>query len=339
MKILLLRFSSIGDIVLTSPVIRGLKLQTGAEIHFLTKQTFSAIPEANPYVDRTWTIGPGDIGEVLPDLKKEKFDYLIDLHKNLRTARVRLALGVRTFTFRKLNLEKWLLVNLKIDHLPNIHVVERYMETVKKLGVNYDAKGLDYFIPEEDQLGAEALAKNFPLEYKEQIEKGNFLAIVVGAAHATKQIPEDMLIQFGMACPKPMILLGGPGDKRRGAKIAEAVGTKVWNACGSLRLHQSASVIALSEQVVTPDTGLMHIAAALRKPVVSIWGNTTPRFGMYPFYPDGFSGENRYEVSALSCRPCSKIGYPECPRGHFKCMYEQDLEKMLNDLAPAADKA
>ena len=152
MKILILRFSSIGDIVLTTPVIRTLKTQLdNAEIHFATKKSYFSILEANPYLSKIHLL-ESSTSDLIKELKKEKFDFIIDLHNNLRTRQVKLALGVKSKSFKKLNVEKWLKVQLKVDRLPNVHIVDRYMETVKELGVKMDALGLDYFIPHKDEV-------------------------------------------------------------------------------------------------------------------------------------------------------------------------------------------
>ena len=328
MKILLLRFSSIGDIVLTTPVARCLHQQLGAEVHYLTKQAFAPILAANPHVARIFSFRK-EVTEVLPALQKENYDWVIDLHHNLRSLRVKWALRRPVRSFAKLNFEKWLLVNLKIDRLPAIHVVHRYLATVQHLGVQYDGQGLDYFIPPEEEVPVGSLS---PL-----LSEGRFVAFVVGAAHATKQLPLQKAVAICRDLDRPVALLGGRGDQALGQSIAEAAGPQVVNLCGALRLHQSASVLRQSARVLSPDTGLMHIAAALRKPIVSVWGSTTPRFGMYPFYPTGLDQNTSMEVPGLSCHPCSKIGYGACPRGHFRCMYDQSEDQIRTALAARND--
>ena len=314
MKILLLRFSSIGDIVLTTPVARCLHEQLGAEVHYLTKQAFAPILTANPHVARVFSFQK-EATAVLPALQKERYDWVIDLHHNLRSLRVKWALGRPTRAFDKLNFEKWLLVNLKIDRLPEVHIVQRYLATVQHLGVAYDDQGLDYFIPATEEVPVQSLS---PL-----LTDGHFTAFVVGAAHATKQLPLAKAVAICRELAQPVALLGGPDDRTLGQAIAAGAGPHVVNLCGQLRLHQSASVLRQSARVLSPDTGLMHIAAALRKPIVVVWGSTVPRFGMYPFYPTGMARHTSMEVPGLSCRPCSKLGYPACPRGHFRCMQDQ----------------
>ncbi|MEM9850042.1 MAG: glycosyl transferase, partial [Bacteroidota bacterium] len=129
MRVLIIRFSSIGDIVLTTPVVRCLKLQRAAEIHYLTKQNYAAMLRTNPYIDRVWTIEKR-VSEILSGLKQVRFDYIIDLHRNIRSVQVKWALRVKSYSFDKINWQKWLLVRFKINRLPNIHIVDRYMATL-----------------------------------------------------------------------------------------------------------------------------------------------------------------------------------------------------------------
>jgi len=327
-KILIIRFSSIGDIVLTTPVARCLKKQAGAEVHYLTKQAFQSVLAANPYIDKVWTFKKA-VAEVLPQLRAEGFDVVIDLHRNLRSLRVRLALwGVRCYAFNKLNFEKWLMVNLKINRLPDHHIVDRYMDTVRPLKVINDGAGLDYFIPAEDEVDAAAFLQ-------ERLPAGlpavPYIAFVTGAAHATKRLPEAKIIAICRLLQQPVVLLGGPDEAESGARIALAAGPHVVNACGALKLNQSASMVRQAAKVISHDTGLMHIAAALGKDIVSIWGNTIPAFGMYPYYPVGVNRNTNVEVLGLSCRPCSKIGFQQCPKGHFRCMNEISEAEVVGD--------
>ena len=191
MKILIIRFSSIGDIVLTTPVIRCLKKQIGAEIHFVTKKNFEKILLSNPYVDKVWSIEK-EANEILPQLKSEGFDYIVDLHKNLRSYQIKWALKVPSFSFNKLNIEKWLMVNLKINRLPYKHIVDRNLEAVASLGVKNDNEGLDYFIPKEDEIDINDLIEKHGFN----IHNKKYIALVIGAAHATKRLPVEKLIEI-----------------------------------------------------------------------------------------------------------------------------------------------
>lgn len=328
MKILIIRFSSIGDIVLTSPVIRCLKKQTGAEIHYLTKKSFEKILTSSPYVDKVFSIEK-EISEVITDLKSMNYDYIIDLHKNLRSLHVKKTLGVKSFSFNKLNIEKWLMVNLKINRLPNTHIVDRNLETVVPLGVKNDGEGLDYFIPKEDEIDLNEINK----KYNFLINDSKYIAFVIGAAHATKRLPVEKIIDICNGLNLPIILLGGKEDFENGELIYTKSTGYVLNLCSKLNINQSASIVKQTKVVITHDTGLMHIAAAFRKKIISIWGNTIPEFGMYPYYPtsanEGIFKNNIVEVIGLSCRPCSKIGYNKCPKGHFKCMQMIDTEGVI----------
>ncbi len=327
-KYLIIRFSSIGDIVLTTPVVRALKRQVGAEVHYLTKASFRNVLAANPYIDRIHSIRKS-AGEVLPQLRAEGFDGIIDLHNNLRSQRVRWGLfPVPARGFNKLNLEKWLMVRFKINRLPDVHIVDRYLKAAAHLGVVNDGEGLDYFIPPADELetgvfirsGAKERVGNPDLKPPEI----PYTAFVIGAAHATKRLPPEKIAEFCRKIEGPVVLLGGPEDAETGQRVTQSAGGNVINACGRCNLNQSASLVRQARRVVTHDTGLMHIAAAFRKEIVSVWGNTIPEFGMYPFYPNGVNKNTTLEVKGLPCRPCSKIGYDVCPKGHFRCMMEQE---------------
>ena len=352
MKILVLRFSSIGDIVLTTPVVRALARQVpGAEVHFATKPGYRGLLEANPYVAKVHCL-TGSLGELVQELKAEQFDYIVDLHNNLRTRLIKLQLGVKSSSFDKLNWQKWLLVNFKINRLPRVHIVQRYLAAAAPLGIKDDGFGLDYFIPAGQEVDLATLPAGFQRGY---------VAVAIGAQHATKRLPVEKLIELcAQLAPRPVVLLGGPEDESIGHVIEEAFATQaavaqptavvpdspyyfpknspvhsatlplIINGCGHYSLHQSASLLRQASFVVSHDTGLMHIAAAFGKEIFSVWGNTVPEFGMYPYKTEF----KVLEVPGLSCRPCSKIGFDKCPQGHFKCMREQNLNL---GLPPARD--
>ncbi len=314
----MVRFSSIGDIVLTTPVVRCVKLQLeGVELHFLTKKKFAGVIDQNPYIDKLITM-EDDLSEVIPALKAENYDYVIDLHHNIRTLKLKRALGKKSFSFNKLNWEKFLIVQFKINKLPHKHIVDRYFDTVASLGIKNDDKGLDYFIAEKDKVN---IKEKLPAHFQ-----NGYDALVVGGSYYTKQIPLNKLLEIGKLSRKPLVLLGGKEDKVIAEQVVQVLKEKVLNLCGELNLNQSASVIQQSQKVMTSDTGLMHIAAAYKKDIFSFWGNTIPEFGMGPYK----AGENSQimEVKGLSCRPCSKLGYRKCPKGHFKCMNDIDVSRI-----------
>ncbi|MCX6232519.1 MAG: glycosyltransferase family 9 protein [Bacteroidetes bacterium] len=325
MKILIIRFSSIGDIVLTTPVIRCINKQLpDAEIHYLTKQKFSDLLSNNPYIHKVHCLNES-ITETIKELRKENFDFIVDLHHNLRTLIVKLALLKPSAGFNKLNLQKWLLVNFKINMLPDIHIVDRYFKAVKKLNVINDKLGLDYFYPNSEKVNLNTLPDHFQQGY---------LCLVVGGKHFTKQIPDLILTQLCSKTEIPIILLGGAEDRERAENIITAAGNPaVFNTCGIYNIHQTASVIEQSLKIITPDTGLMHIAAAFKKEIISLWGNTVTAFGMYPYLPESDKEKSHiYEINGLKCRPCSKIGYNSCPEKHFNCMMQIDINQLLKYL-------
>ncbi|MBP6432410.1 MAG: glycosyltransferase family 9 protein [Ferruginibacter sp.] len=322
MKFLIIRFSSIGDIVLTTPVVRCLHKQLpDAEIHFLTKKEYKGIVTTNPYINKVMVL-EDNFDEMLSTLEKENYDYIIDLHHNLRTLRVKKHLKkAKAFSFNKLNIEKFIYTNFKINMLPNQHIVDRNLATLESFGIKDDGLGLDYFIPEIDKVKKEDIPTSHQLGY---------IGIVIGAALATKKMPLQKLIDLCGAIKHPIILLGGKEDYEDGKMITQQDEIKIYNACGKFSLNESADLVRNAKLIITHDTGLMHIAAAFQKPIISIWGNTVPSFGMYPFY--GKKNPANYEVvevQKLWCRPCSKIGYHKCPRGHFKCMNKIDVNEIV----------
>lgn len=310
-KILIIRFSSIGDIVLTTPVIRSLKKQIpNAELHFLTKKSNADMLMHNPYIHSVHVFY-GNLSATIKELKKEKFDFIVDLQRNHRSKNVIRSLHCKHATFPKLNVKKWIFVRSKVNFLPEKHIVDRYFEAVKPLKVTNDMQGLDYFIPEEATFDNQDLPAGF---------EDGYVAVAVGAQHVTKRIPTEKIIEIGSMLFKPIVLLGDGNDSKSGDEIVAALGAKAFNACGKYSLDVSASILEQSDCVLTSDTGLMHIAAALRKPIASVWGNTVPEFGMYPYTAPGAPETRIFENVALKCRPCSKLGFKKCPRKHFKCM-------------------
>ena len=289
-RVLIIRFSSIGDIVLTTPVIRAIKThQPGIEVHFLTQEYFSPILESNPYLDKV--IIYKSLTKTASELKHQRYDVILDLHNNFRSHIITLFAAAKIIRFRKLNIEKWLMVNFKINRLPNIHVVDRYMETLVPLKIKSDQLGLDYFIPEKDIVEPEWIPETHRDEY---------VVFGIGAQHSTKKLPFDKMIDLCAKINKPIILVGDTLDVEAGEKIKDFFmsdindtldsglkkmhkQTVIFNAAGKFNLNQTASVIKKAEFVFTHDTSIMHIAAAFKKRIFSIWGNTIPLFGMYPY--------------------------------------------------------
>jgi ADP-heptose:LPS heptosyltransferase len=233
------------------------------------------------------------------------------LHNNIRSTRIKQSLNVPSVTFRKLNIKKFLLTHLKINRLPKIHIVDRYLETCSEFGIKNDGKGLDYFIDAEENFNPSALSPFF--------QKG-YIVFVIGGTYFTKRLPSEKIVEICSRIVYPVILLGGKNEVKSGNFIESNSKGNVINLAGKLSLNQSASLVRDARLVLTNDTGLMHIAAAFKKKILSFWGNTVPDFGMFPYLPDASS--EIIEISDLRCRPCSKIGYDKCPKKHFRCMNE-----------------
>lgn len=286
----------------------------GAEIHYLTKPAYQNILEHNPYIDHIHTLDK-PLLQKIAELKAMGFDFIIDLHNNLRTRMIKSGVDVTAFSFEKLNIEKSLLVQFKVNTLPGLHIVDRYMQTLSAFDVKNDGEGLDYFLPPD-------IKETFNMG--QLIPPGDFIAFAIGAQHATKRLPANKIIAICRDINKPVVLLGGKEDEAGGHEIASNSGQHVINLCGKLTLHQSAFVTSKAAKVITHDTGLMHIAAAFKKKIISVWGNTVPAFGMTPYYGALKISDYKAEAHHLACRPCSKIGYKVCPLGHFNCMNQQN---------------
>ena len=349
MKILVIRFSSIGDIVLTTPVIRCLKNQIDdVEIHVLTKKKFSSLYKTNPYINKVYEYDDS-LKKNIEELKLENYDYIVDLQKNKRSIRVTRALRKPHSSFPKLNFKKFLLTTFKINLMPDIHIVDRYFKAVEKLGVKNDYQGLDFFISEKNDYPLSELPENF--------QKG-YHAFVIGGTYKTKILPAVKVIEIIKKLNEPVILLGGPDDVERANEILDKISEsqnlrisesqklrhsdtqqlsnldsqQLINLVGKINLEQSASIVKKAKSVLTNDTGLMHIAAAFHKNIVSVWGNTVPELGMYPYLPKEKEKCHIVECKDVKCRPCSKLGFKECPRKHFNCMMKIDCDEVVEKL-------
>lgn len=318
-KILVVRFSSIGDIVLTTPVVRMLA-NAGHEVFYITKKQYAGILENNPYINKVFSLSD-NFDDVLNEIKNENIDHIIDLHRNLRTLRVRLALRKPVSAFNKLNLRKWLLTNLKINAMPKVHIVDRYLQAARDFIGENDGEGLDYFVNDD----------GFPAELKEAgMKPEKFVALAIGGQHATKRMPIGKLMEICDKLMFPVVLLGGKEDAETGHQLSLLSVNTVIDLCGKVSLGTSAQVIKHCGAIITHDTGMMHIAAAYRRNIVSVWGNTVPEFGMYPYLPEEYRQRSVIiEKENLRCRPCSKIGYKDCPKGHFKCMQQIDTDDIV----------
>ncbi len=340
MRLLFIRFSSIGDIVFTTPAIRCAKQQIpGVEIHFLTKAAMKAVTIGNPYIDHFHYFDK-DLQATINQLKACNFDYIIDLHKNYRTYQIQKALGVPSLSYEKLSLQKFLLTKLHLNFMPMRHIADRCLDALSSLGIVNDGKGLDYFIPKETTINAVALPASF---------ESGYIALVIGASYATKKLPVSALQQLCHKIPYPIVLIGGKEDEAEGAAVEAINPIKIWNACGKFNLQESALLVKQSRTVISHDTGFLYIACAFHKKTVAIWGATSPALQVEPYYPvaqqvnqtnlntntaSTILNNNEMYFNAivpnLTCQPCSNYGTNHCPQGHFACMQQQDLKSIAD---------
>jgi heptosyltransferase-2 len=277
-----------------------------AEVHFLTKSAFKYIYDNNPHVDKMLLLKP-TLSETIRNINAEQYDYIIDLHNNLRTSLIKLRTGVKSSTYKKQPIRKWLSLKFHLKLVKPIHLVERYMKTVQFLGVKNDGKPIDYYVKSQHDL-----QKLLPASHQ-----NGYIAFVIGATHFTKRMPNEKIISICRGINRPIVLLGGEDVKANGAEIADAIGDKIYDACGATSLDESVFIVSKAQKVLGFDTGLTHIAEAFNVPIGSIWGGTVPELlGVQPY----MIKDAEVIGIELSCRPCSKFGLEKCPLGHFKCM-------------------
>ena len=268
--------------------------------------------QSNPYISKVYEY-PGSPGALLRLFDEKPFDYIIDLQNNFLSKLIRLRLNVPGFSVDKLNIRKFAAVCFKMNCLPEIHVVDRYLDTLSSFGVVNDNRGLDFFIPDNEKFGKACLPPAC---------HDGYIAFVTGGTYNTKKLPAEKVAAICNSTGYPVVLLGGAGEQETGENIELASKGNVFNYAGKTTISESAALVRDANLVLTNDTGFMHIAAAFKKKIISFWGNTVPQFGMYPYLPDPAS--EIVELPDLKCRPCSKLGYRRCPQKHFRCMNDID---------------
>ena len=326
-RILIIRFSSIGDIVLTFTVASTIKsLYPHCTIDFVTKPQFKELLNACPDLDTIYTL-TGTVAQLRKEIDFNQYDAILDLHHNLRS---RILLGFqfgKVYRFPKNNIEKWLLTTFKTRPKIIRHVTERYLETLSAY-TKAPIVGIApaYRVPD---------ASKIDIKETFQVEPSKYVAVAIGAQFATKRMPTDLLVELIQKINLPVLLLGAKEDQLTANEILEQCTSNIiFSAVGTATIHESAWLVKNAKVLLTHDTGLMHIGASFEVPLHVIWGNTTRDFGMYPYRVEQEQVFN-YEVSGLSCRPCSKIGHQSCPKGHFSCMRQQDLVAIANAINEA----
>ncbi|MDZ7317030.1 MAG: glycosyltransferase family 9 protein [candidate division KSB1 bacterium] len=324
-KILILRLSSIGDILLTTPLLRILRDRyPKARIDFVIKAKFLDLMRTNPHLDRLWPLhaekGFAELRSLKRQLESVDYDVILDLHNNFRTAYLRTGLGAPVFKLRKYKFKRFLLVKFGIDLYRRIRPVYlRYLDAAAALGIGDDGRGLEFFI---DPLEAENITGYFQ---ENGVLKSDLLfAVAPGAGFAAKRWPQEYFVELlqkllAEHSDAKVLLLGDQSDHSLCAAIAAALPRgKAINSAGRLSLMGSAAALSRCRLFIGNDTGLMHMASALKLPLVAIFGPTTRQLGFFP------TGEQSrvVEHKTLSCRPCTHMGRPTCPQKHFKCMRE-----------------
>lgn len=304
-KILIVRFSSLGDILLTTPLIRSLgKQYNQLKIDFVIKKQFEDVVLNNPHLNKVFSIGNFDeLKEVKNELIKNSYDAVIDLQNNLRSRKLVSGISKNIFRFNKPNVSKFLLVNFKINFLKKIIPIPiRYANSIPNFRL--DDKGLELFLPED---------------ITPQIDRTNdIIGLCPGSVHKTKMWPEEYFIEIGNMFVKnnfKVVLLGGKSDREICKKIAGLIPTAI-DLSNDNKLYETSANMKKCKTVICNDSGLMHTAVASNVPVVALFGSTVKEFGFAPYKSKSLVIEN----NSLSCRPCSHIGLDECPKQHFDCM-------------------
>jgi len=289
-RILVIRFSSIGDIVLTAPAVASLRaaVHGPSEIHYLTKAGMEEVVAGfGTLVDRIHTIEQST-AEVQKTLLELRFDYVVDLHNNVRSRAVKRALGLISFTVDKQNWAKWLLVRGWRSQ-PVSHIVERYIESF--------AGAFGATIPD-------AWPPLFAAAEAPAVVPAHYEVLALGATHAGKQLTTALIQSIIAQSAHPVVIIGGKADVARGKAVSTP---NTLSLVGQTSMAESAAIIRKAQRVYAGDTGMMHLAAAMGVPVTSFWGCTRPNLGMGPWRPAADS-ITVVPDEHLGARPCSKLG-------------------------------
>jgi heptosyltransferase II len=316
--ILAVRFSAIGDILLTTPLLRALRAANpGARITVLTKAQFAPLLSHNPHLNEVIGIEPGEgIRSVARRIRGIRYSHMLDLHGSLRSRLLRRLVPGPWSTYRKRRLARAVLIVAKRDLYSDAPPIpERYFEAAEPLGIGPDGGPPDFFLSE----AADARAGSRLAQLGLAQDGRPLVAMAPGAAHATKRWPAEawtVLARRVSATGADVALLGGPGDVTLTQWIAERAGVSVASLAGVLGLQETGAVIRRAEVLVSGDTGLMHMATGVGTPVVALFGPTVRQFGFFPYNAD----HSVVVELELACRPCSAQGGRACPLGHHRCL-------------------
>ena len=326
-RILIVRLSSLGDILLSTPLIRSIKkMFPHVKIDYLLREEYKDVLINNPYINKLFLFKRNDSNYIPDELSSNSYDLVIDLQNNFRSAGIRKKLKTSNLkTFNKRTLDKLLLVNFKINRLKDSgQIPERYAESVD--GFNLDGDGLDLFT------GNETASING--------REKDYIGFAPGSRHFTKTWPEDYYINLGKKLNdegKTTVLFGGKEDKKVCGKISKSIPGSI-DFSNDNNLLFTAVNMKECKAVVCNDSGLMHTACAIKVPVLAFFGSTVREFGFTPYRNKNFKPgayqplAEILENKTLSCRPCTHIGRNNCPKKHFKCMLELTPEIAFNKL-------
>lgn len=333
-KILIIRFSSIGDIILSSPLLRVLRAKfPQSQIDYVTRAEYAELVRSNHHLNYTYEFDADSGFEGLRALKKkikaEQYDLIIDIHDSLRSKYLRSIRGVQSVVVNKRIVERAMLVKFKKNIYPNIvPVADRYIETVQSLGVDNDGKGLEIHIPDEILFGVSGKIAKLQLNRFEKT-----IALCPGAKHFTKRWPSERYAEVGVKIAQKtdakVLVFGGAGDAKLCAQVVNHINQtagaeRATDCSGQLTLVETAAAMGYCDLIVTNDSGLMHMAIAMKKKLIAIAGSTVREFGFFPTNSESIV----FERQGLYCRPCSHIGRRQCPEGHFRCMNEIGVDEV-----------
>lgn len=317
-NVLAVRFSSIGDILLTTPLLRAIRRsRPDAHVTVLTKRENVPLLSHNPHVHRVLGLAPGrSLFGLAAELRGDRYTHLLDLHDNLRSRALRVLVPGRWRSYPKHRLARALLIRAKRNRYRDRRpVAERYFSAARALGVSPDGCPPEFFLGPEAGEQVSAWLSSVGLETESSI-----VAMAPGAAHATKRWPLDhwrTLVQMNVKDGFAVVVVGGPADAALGAALADAGRGRVVSAAGIFGLQATGALLQRSRALVSGDTGVMHMATGVGTPVLGLFGPTVEAFGFFPYARTAAVLE-----LPLPCRPCTAQGGPRCPLGHHRCMVD-----------------
>jgi len=328
-NILVLRLSSLGDVILTSPVYRLLRKKfPSARIDVLVKKEFADVLRYNPNIDNIIEFGSPRVlplSVIRTALKLRAYDVVIDLHNSLRTRLLRIGIAKQTFVIDKDVWKRFLLVKLKANLFEKkIPIPEKYIRTLVPLGIENDDNGLEIYFPDEVK---ERIINIIPSETKGK----KIIAICPTARHKTKMWLKENFIHLANELVEKhnafIFLLAAPNENEYCESLKSEIHNQksVLNLAGKISILESAALMDLCNVVVTNDSANLHLASARKKNVVAIFGSSVEEFGFFPYRTNA----KVMQVENLECRPCSHIGLEQCPQQHFRCMKEISVGMVL----------